>query len=371
MGYAVKNNPNGLVSKFKLYLRTKRLTQDGTYKRDDKYVPPGEYKLHGFSTELSFEEAQKRASDLNAQAEVKRYAAKKADAAERVREEAKAFEAFVTDEEEFLKYAEANLRFASIKSNKFQSHWHRTKAMIAELKLTPPEFEDNARKIYRYFADRAHAIGYCQKLLRCLNLYGKFYAKRYKVYVAEVPYPSGYDKSDIEDAYFEANPDGGESKPLSPALLAKLKDLPEEQYNWMHLSMWLGLRPNEVDLLKKSGQIKWETVEGVTVLWVMQDKLKKLPRPKRWKLIPFVEPEQADLKALIESGKFERPLVKNIAARIGDGYTLYAGRKGFEDLMMTRGHAFDHVSQWLGHQSLNRTWNNYVDRTKVRFKKRA
>lgn len=368
MGYIVRPNPNGIQAKYKLYVQE---PENDTGKRPQKYVRPTEYQLHGFSTTLTYEEACKRRDELNAQSEVKRYAARKAQAAERIREEAKALSAFVTDEEEFLRYAQDNLRFATIKANKFDSHWHRTKDVIAVLNLTPPEFAEAARRIYGYFADQKYAVGYCQKLLRCLNLYGKFYAKRYKVYVEPVPYPTGYDRSDIDDAYFDENPDGGASKPLTPELLEKLSDMPEAQYNWMRLSLWCGLRPPEVDLLKKESNIRWETKEGVTVLWVRQDKLKKLPRAQRWKPIPFVEPEQAGLKELIISDNFERPLAKTVCKRIGAGFTLYAGRKGFESLMIERGHDILYVSEWMGHQSLDRTYNSYRDRTKARFKKPA
>lgn len=48
----------------------------------------------------------------------------------------------------------------------------------------------------------------------------------------------------------------------------------------------------------------------------------------------------------------------------GPGVTLYAGRKGFSDLMLSRGQSFENISIWMGHSTLQRTWRSYKSRRK-------
>jgi integrase len=43
----------------------------------------------------------------------------------------------------------------------------------------------------------------------------------------------------------------------------------------------------------------------------------------------------------------------------GPNTTLYGGRKGFTDLMLANDQDFVHISQWMGHSSIERTWKNY------------
>lgn len=369
MPFIVRKNPNGKQASYKLYIQSEK---DGV--RQYTYVQPKDFVHYGFDTALPYEAACELRTRLNKQGAVRSRAESRAKTEKRIKEESDTFTAYVTAEDEFLVYAEKTLRFASFRSNKFRSHWHAAKKMITKLELDPTKFEDSRQLIYRYFAEQAFAMSYCEKILRCLNLYGKFYSRKFKAFVDEVPIPTGYDRSDIEDAYFDDRPNGLASKPLKPAHFDKLggdEGLNEEQYNWMYLSLWCGLRPFEIESLHKETTYRWEKKEGVDILCVFQSKLKKLPRDKRWKKIPLVEPEQAKVKELIQSGKFRKPLVKTIQRILGEGFTCYAGRKGFEPLMTSRGHDFVNISRWMGHQDLNRTFRDYGDPTEVSFKKRA
>jgi len=49
--------------------------------------------------------------------------------------------------------------------------------------------------------------------------------------------------------------------------------------------------------------------------------------------------------------------------------TLYAGRKGFQDLMLNRGQRLEDISMWMGHQSIEMTWTKYRNRKRVSFTK--
>ena len=95
----------------------------------------------------------------------------------------------------------------------------------------------------------------------------------------------------------------------------------EENYNWLLVSIWFGLRPIEIDNLKSPQGKLWDLVEesGYMVLKVYQSKLSNLDRDKRWKYVPCLFPEQENLIELIQEGNFKRPLsktIKNILTKI-------------------------------------------------------
>lgn len=46
------------------------------------------------------------------------------------------------------------------------------------------------------------------------------------------------------------------------------------------------------------------------------------------------------------------------------GIDLYGGRKGFVDLMLSKGHALENISVWMRHSTLDRTWRSYKQRRK-------
>jgi len=52
----------------------------------------------------------------------------------------------------------------------------------------------------------------------------------------------------------------------------------------------------------------------------------------------------------------------------GRGYDLYSGRKGFTDLMLTKGQSLENISIWLGHSHISRTWASYRDKGPFQFK---
>jgi hypothetical protein len=366
MGYYVRSIKNPKRPWAVLY----RESKDG--ERVAKTIADEDLGLHQFSSRMSIEEARERASELNKKEETKRYAAKKIRTTERIENEARDLALSFPDEEEFLVECETQERLNVRGTSKLKSHWHTVKKIIAKLNIKPEHYAANRRRIYFYFKDNAHSFDYCVKLLRFINLYGRFYARRYKVYFEHVPPPSGMDKADILNAHHDAVGQGNEATPLTWELLeSKRSKFSEENYNWLYLSLWLGLRPLEVDSLKKGEKhAKWETDKtGTKVLWVLQTKLRSVVGDKKWKPIPLLEPEQQLCEEIIKSKKFKRPLVKTISSHFADGYNTYSGRKGFQELMESRGHEFFHFSQWLGHQSVDRTWKDYTNKKAARYKK--
>lgn len=54
-----------------------------------------------------------------------------------------------------------------------------------------------------------------------------------------------------------------------------------EQFNWLYLSVWLGLRPQEVDNLKNNELWRIEENSNPKILWVFQTKIISLPTEDR------------------------------------------------------------------------------------------
>ena len=75
-----------------------------------------------------------------------------------------------------------------------------------------------------------------------------------------------------------------------------------------------------------------------------------------------VPTEQRNALEIIASQQFRRPLIKTMRKNFGEGVTLYAGRKGFVDLMLSKKQAFENISVWMGHSTLQRTWESYKNR---------
>lgn len=366
MGYYVRRIKNNQTRTWRLQFVTEK---DGVAKSED--VPADEMAHHQFHPSMTYEEAKEKQQLLNKELERKRWAEKRLKIKNRLETEAHEAALAFPDEAAFLKWKDQTQRFSNPKSSKFESNWHCAKKVVSELEIKPTEYADKARLIYRWFQDKQLSIAYLKRIIRLLNLYGTFHGKTYKVYVEKLPMPKGYDRSDIEDAYFEKHPDGNEAKPLTPGALDSAQSvLKPEAYAWLYLSVWAGLRPPEVDALHKEGTYRTEQQSGVTVLWVYQSKLRKISKDRRWKGIPLIEPEQPRVLEIIQSKAFKRPLLKTIANVFGEGHGTYSGRKGFTDLMLGRGHDLEDISSWLGHQDISMTWKVYKDRKKVHFKQK-
>jgi hypothetical protein len=204
-----------------------------------------------------------------------------------------------------------------------------------------------------------------KKILLITNLWGNFLSRRLGQSFMRIPLPRGAEKARLLDAYFEKCGRAlRQSEPLTPKKLSNAKShLKNEQYNWLYLSVWLGLRPQEVDQLKDERLVRLQRdMSGTPILWVYQSKLASVPPRYRWKLIPLVFKEQEKALKIIRSKLFQRPLIKTVKRLFGAHTTLYGERKGFTDLMLSLKQDFIHISQWMGHSSIERTWKNYKSR---------
>ena len=61
------------------------------------------------------------------------------------------------------------------------------------------------------------------------------------------------------------------------------------------MSVWLGLRPKEVDQILDQKMYRIAKVGDTSVIWVFQTKLTSVPPDKRWKPIPLIYDEQVVL----------------------------------------------------------------------------
>jgi integrase len=249
-------------------------------------------------------------------------------------------------------------------------HWRSAQKLIRTLQIDPSSWFDSVYKIYDYFYEKCYSLSYIRKVIRYLNLWGFFISRKLGRAFLPVPNPRGYERNRILDAYHSSRRSKRvESDPITPAALIQNKrQLKVLNYNWLKISVWLGLRPMEVDQLADPTKYRLAKCGKTEVLWIYQTKLVSIPPEKRWKPIPLIFPEQRAVLDIIKTQAFKRPLVKTVKHHFGNQTTLYGGRKGFTDLMLARGQRLEDISQWMGHSSIERTWRNYKDPRIVHYR---
>ncbi len=320
---------------------------------------------------MSYESARVRQQQLNMQLHLKRSEESKLKFEETLKSTHHKQAAFIPEiyREEFEERYFYSRRLETVLKNRHLSHWRAAQQLILHLKLEPMHWRDHCESVYDWFFNKKFSISYTRSILRAFNLWGYFISKKIGTPFLPVPPPRGFERTRILESYFSKADHCKRSDPLTPAMLESARDaLKPEQYDWLYLSLWLGLRPKEVDQLRDARYRRILYDEKATpVLWIYQSKLCSVPERYRWKLIPlFLEQQKATL-AIIEAGKFERPLVKTVRAHIHPNLNLYGGRKGFTDLMLSKGQLLENISQWMGHSSVQRTWTSYKSRLHVHY----
>lgn len=364
------------------YIRTRK---SGWYLYHQSFVngvrtqqPVDANALHtfGFKTEFSLEEAKKRCVQLNAERSMQKEKIRVA--AKRVTELFSVNETLFPEQnvKDFQQLLEDENFGSEEHLQKLYSHFNFIQNMINDLKLLPSQYRDNQKRIYKYFIKKKISVNYASRLISVLNRWGKFLSKTNGSYYDDVSVPRGIEQSSIAEAQQTkrgTDTDLGvrtESLPLTAEHLTKAKDkMSVEQVNWMKLSVWFGLRPEEVDSLKleKNYKIERNSKKGVQVIKIYQSKLNSIAKDKRWKTIPIIFKEQKDLLTVIQSGSFKRPLCKTIRKYVGPGITCYGGRKGFVDMMLGFNQKLEDISMWLGHKDISTTWKHYKDKVGVNF----
>lgn len=240
--------------------------------------------------------------------------------------------------------------------------WRAAQKMITALGMEPSDWFYHVHDIYDYFYQRQLSISYVQSILKLSNLWGHFISRKLCKPYWPIPMPKGYERQRMIEAYYKKEKwSRVPSKEITPEHLALLSgQINRPNFNWLYLSVWFGLRPQEIDCLHDKSMWRIEVLPtGRKVLWVFQTKIIALPPDDRWKPIPILFDEQHFALKIIESGGFKRPLIKTIRKHLGSGFSLYGGRKRFVDLMLARRHEMQNISIWMGHSTLSRTWRSY------------
>jgi hypothetical protein len=342
--------------------------EDG--KQKDIHVPESRFREYGILPSMTWEEVRDRVKQLNSQEALKRRAARRQKVDERLKEEALFHSAFLPEAE--VAAFERDELYRRKHDKKLVSHWKVAKDILCALKLDPSDWEYHRTRFYDLFAEKAYSVSYVQKLIPVINNWGYYQARKHRLPFLPLPYPAGREREAINDAYFEKAPAGNAPAPLTPKMLLTAKErFPLDQYNWLYVSVWFGLRPEEVNNIIKGKHFEIRKIGADMVLAVYQTKLTSLNRDDRWKLIPVTCKEQGKGIEIIKSGSMRPPLSRILAAEFGPRVGLRSGRKNFTDMMLDLGHPLEDISAWLGHTSIQRTWKNYRDRQKLRFTKRA
>lgn len=261
---------------------------------------------------------------------------------------------------------------------KIFSHFNFIQKMLLELKITSPsDYREESKRIYKYFVRKKVSVNYGNRLISLLNRWGKFISKIRGQFFEEVEAPKGREKAAIAESQRSKSGKNSElgvrmaSDPLTPEILNSMKDkVSAETYNWLYLSVWLGLRPEEVDSVsnKKAVKITYDDINKVNVVSIYQSKLMSISEELRWKHIPLIFKEQDRCLDIIEKKNIHRPHPKTIRKHSGnDRITCYGGRKGFVDLCLDRNQEVTDISMWLGHKNSTITMNVYKQRQIVRF----
>lgn len=346
--------------------------KDGVKKQETVKKPA--WNALGFIDTMSLEEARARAKQLNGENTIKRGEQERiARIASRIERDRFHHSVFVPEDlnQKFLEWLDQNVSGSTKHREKILSQWVTAKKIIITLQRQITDFESNKVQFYRYIASQEYSLDYANKLIRLINLYGFFVAKLTGRFFEPIPKPRSSNKEMIADAYFNSDSYFGPSDPLTPSSLELAKTyLIESQYRWLFCTVWLGLRPSELEQIKADRQNQfWRIEEGeVDVLWVYQSKLTSKPRHLRWKPIPLVYPEQVNAKGYLFQ-VLSKPIAKTMRKYFSGHVTLYGGRKAFTDLMLDRGQGLEDIAQWLGHTSIEMTWTRYKDKNQVRYKK--
>lgn len=255
------------------------------------------------------------------------------------------------------------------KYDKALSRWRFCLKMVEAVDKLPKDWAREPREFYKYFTDQQVTAGYAVKCLVILNMWGFFVSEKQGTPFLPVPAPRGYDRQVIEDEADNKEGAAKESLPLTPELLESAKEsLKPSFYRWVFVTLWFGLRPQETE---NEYKVVTQPVKGkkVKILEVYQSKLvgAAVAKAKRWKRIPVLYPEQEQALVYLQEGRIEKPYLKALKKALGQGYLLYAGRKGFTDLMLDRGQQLVNVSRWLGHSSIDQTLKAYKDKERVEF----
>lgn len=336
-------------------------------KRTARTIPKSDYPKLGLKVDVTIEQAKSIVTSLNKRERKERWDLKRLKIEDRLKDEARREMGNVPPElvEEFEKELNDFPNHRAVLSN-----WRAARRLIIGLNIPAEEWKRRVQAIYNYFQDKHLSDAYAKKIIIVMNLWGDFLASRTKIVYIPIKAPSGHARGRIRRAYELTRRRDKASDGLTMELLGLIKsDINRLHWNYLFVSLWFGLRPQEMANLKKSDLTFFSKEAGVDLLNVKQTKLSNLPDEDQWKAIPILYPEQRVAAEIIKKGELKRPLPKTIRFHTQGNHHLYAGRKGFSYLMWDKGHDIVAVSSWLGHKSIDRTYRDYMKWKKLKLRK--
>lgn len=374
------------------------IRKDG--EKTDRQIPISEFPRLGFTEKMTVEQARKRVKSLNALSkdlttERKREEEARISAAGRVARVKRVKSVLIPDDlaNEFENEVMGRKVGSTANNKRLISHWNMVQRIIADLRIEPHQYANRSveESFYNWCIDEEYSYSSVIKYRHMLNMWGRFMAKRQRIFFEELPSPNNLYKTQIEETYEDSDDYRGASEPLTVQdlknLQRKFKDLPG-QWNYLYICVWLGLRPSECDWLKRGEyEIYRDKETGCDVIKIYQAKLVRVRKKDRWKLIPCFLPEQEKALEIIKSGDFKRPLTKTLKSYLeNERVTLYGPRKNFYSMMLNDyGRTNEEVSAWMGHRSVvsgdqpnqkaprqnTLAWTKYRDQSRVVWQKPA
>jgi hypothetical protein len=243
--------------------------------------------------------------------------------------------------------------------------WRAAQKTIVKVGIEPTNWFYHQDYFYDSFCENQYSVGYIQSILGMINLWGHFITRKLCQPFSPIRYPKGYERQRLLEAFYQKKSHHRvPSQSITPEHLAMIEGrINIKNFNWLCISIWFGLRPQEIDQLNQASMWKIEILPtGRKILWVFQTKIIALPPEDRWKPIPIIFDEQHFALKMILDKNFKRPLTKTIQKHIGPGHDTYGGRKGFVDLMLSKNQSLENISIWMGHSTLGRTWRSYKNK---------
>lgn len=336
-------------------------------------IAPERWRHLGFHPQMTITEANCRAKQLNAQAFLKRQEERIKKDSIKASQMRHQFDATLPDEfvvefeQRFVRSRDSETKAGKRRISRAQNLWRAASHMILAVRHEPSEWFYHVPEIYDYFHEKQFSIRYINAILKMANLWGFFIARKTSKPFHPVSLPKGYERQRLIEAFYTRTRNVRQpSKSLIPEQLEVIySQMNRPNFNWLFLSVWLGLRPQEIDNLADEKLWSIEVLPtGKNILWIFQTKIVALPPEDRWKPIPLLYDEQRFALRIIQAKSFRRPLAKTMCHYFGYGTDLYAGRKGFTDLMLSKGNSLENISIWMGHSSLERTWRSYKNKRK-------
>jgi hypothetical protein len=249
-------------------------------------VDPDRWHALGIHKLMTIEEAKVRAKQLNAQdylrgQEERIKKIELQDAELRKRFDSVLPEEFVAEfEKRFIKARDSETIAGKRKTSRARVTWKAAQKLIVAVQIDPSEWFYYNNEIYDYFFQKKYSLRYCHSILNLVNRWGYYISRKLAKPFMAIVRPRGYERQRLIEAYYgKTKYVRRPSAQLTPEHLMEISlKMNQPNFNWLFLSVWLGLRPQEIDNLHDKSLWKLEIpIKGRKILWVFQTKIVALP----------------------------------------------------------------------------------------------